>query len=320
MKRAKAMRRFTFAAIFLTFFVAACQSQQRVENPPQRPAIKALIVDGQSSVYHKDWAERTALMKQMLEQTGIFTVDVATSPAIGEDNSEFLPAFADYEVVIVNYEGDYWSDAMQQAFEDYVSGGGGFVSVHATDNAFPDWTAWNQMIGVGGWGRRTEENGGVIRNRGESDGVYLRLRDGEWVRDPAYTGRAGSHGSRHRFKLEAQAAEHPVMKGLPAAWMHDTEDELYDQMRGPAENVTVLAAAYSDPATYSDPSRAPKEYEPILMAIDYGQGRVFHTTLGHNVEAMSGASFEATFQRGVEWAATGEVTQAVPANFPGNTP
>ena len=307
MNRARAMRQFTFAALFFTFFLAACQSQPTAA----KPAVKVLIVDGQSSIYHTDWAERTALMKRMLEDAGIFTVDVATSPAIGEDNSRFLPAFAEYDVVIVNYEGDYWAEATQKAFEDYVSGGGGFVSVHATDNAFPDWRAWNEMIGVGGWGRRTEENGGVIRNRDESDGAYLRLRDGKWVRDPAYTGRAGSHGNRHRFKLEAQAPEHPVMKGLPAAWMHDTEDELYDQMRGPAENVTVLAAAHSDPAT-----RGTGEYEPLLMAIRYGQGRVFHTTLGHNVEIMSGVSFTTTFLRGVEWAATGKVTQAVPADFP----
>jgi uncharacterized protein len=316
MNRAKPMKRLIFTAALVSLFATACQSQEAAQNPPQDAAIKALIVDGQSSIYHKDWAERTALMKQMLEEASIFTVDVATSPAIGEDNSQFLPAFSNYDVVIVNYEGDYWADATQKAFEDYVSGGGGFVSVHATDNAFPDWRAWNEMIGVGGWGRRTEENGGVIRNRDESDGVYLRLRDGEWIRDPTYTGRAGSHGNRHRFKLEAQAAEHPVMKGLPAAWMHDTEDELYDQMRGPAENVTVLAAAFSDPSTYSDPSRSPNGYEPILMAISYGQGRVFHTTLGHNVETMSGVSFKTTFLRGVEWAATGEVTQAVPADFP----
>lgn len=304
------MRRFTFATLLLTFFAAACLSQQTAG----KPAIRALIVDGQSSIYHKDWAERTALMKRMLEQTGIFTVDVATSPAIGEDNSQFLPRFSDYAVVVVNYEGDYWSGAMQKAFEAYVSGGGGFVSVHATDNAFPDWPAWNEMIGVGGWGRRTAENGGVIRNRDESDGVYLRLRDGKWVRDSAYTGRAGSHGNRHRFKLEAQAPEHPVMKGLPAAWTIDVDDELYDQMRGPAEKVTVLAAAFSDPSTYADPTRSPNVYEPILMGISYGQGRVFHTTLGHNVAAM-GSTFKVTFQRGVEWAATGKVTQAVPSDF-----
>lgn len=300
------MTRTIVALSLLCLSLTACQSEP----------IKALIVDGQSSIYHQDWAERTAAMKAMLEDTGRFTVDVATSPGIGEDNSSFLPAFSDYAVVVVNYEGDYWSEAMQMAFDDYVVEGGGFVSVHATDNAFPDWPEFNEMIGVGGWGRRTEENGSVIRNRGEADGAYLRLREGEWVRDTGYTGRAGSHGSRHRFKIEAQAPDHPVMQGLPAAWTHDVEDELYDQMRGPAEDVTVLAAAYSDPATYSDPTRGPSEYEPLLMAIEYGEGRVFHTTLGHNVDTLKAISFIVTFQRGAEWAATGDVTQEVPADFP----
>ena len=44
------------------------------------------------------------------------------------------------------------------------------------------------------------------------------------------------------------------------------------------------------------------------MAIDYGEGRVFHTTLGHDAEAMSGAGFVETLRRGTEWAATGSVT------------
>ncbi|MDA7916340.1 ThuA domain-containing protein, partial [Verrucomicrobia bacterium] len=57
--------------------------------------------------------------------------------------------------------------------------------------------------------------------------------------------------------------------------------------------------------------------EPMLMTIEYGKGRVFHTTLGHYLEAVKCVGFQATFLRGVEWAATGKVTQAVPANFPG---
>ncbi len=305
------MTRFVAAISLFTLSLASCGA----EDVPAEPVIlKALIVDGQSSIYHSDWAERTALMKSMLEESGRFTVDVATSPAIGEDNSAFQPAFGDYDVVVVNYEGDYWADAAQTAFEEYVSGGGGFVSIHATDNAFPDWQAFNQMIGVGGWGGRTEDNGGVIRSRGEDDGFYLRLRDGEWVRDPSYADRAGSHGRRHRFKLEAQDPDHPVMDGLPAEWTIDAEDELYDRLRGPAENVAVLAAAYADPSTYSDPDRAAGEYEPILMAIRYGQGRVFHTVLGHNLDAM-GDTFRVTLQRGAEWAATGDVTQPPPADW-----
>lgn len=303
------MKRTIAALSLLCFALVACQSEVAVaEGQP----IRALIVDGQSSIYHPDWAERTAAMKAMLDATGLFTVDVATSPGIGEDNSGFQPAFGDYAVVVVNYEGDYWSESTQTAFEEYVAGGGGFVSVHATDNAFPDWQAFNQMVGVGGWGRRAEENGSPIRNRDESDGSYLRLRDGKWARDAGTPGKSGSHGDRHQFKLEVQAPDHPVTAGLPAAWTHDVVDELYDRMRGPAENVTVLAAAYSDPET-----RGTGEYEPLLMAIDYGQGRVFHSTLGHNVETLSAVSFTTTFLRGVEWAATGAVTQAVPANFPG---
>ena len=313
MDRHTAMTRFTTVVILFLIALASCGT---AEPPPAEPALsKALIVDGQSSIYHQDWAERTVLMKSMLEDTGLFTVDVATSPAIGEDNSGFQPAFADYDVVVVNYEGDYWPETTQKAFEEYVSGGGGFVTVHATNNAFPDWKEWNRMIGIGGWGGRTEENGGVIRSRDKSDGPYLRLRDGEWVRDTETDGRSGSHGNRHRFKIETQSPEHPAMRGMPAAWMHDAEDELYDQLRGPAENVTVLAAAYADPATYRDPAQAAGEYEPLLMAIAYGQGRVFHTTLGHNAETLSARSFIVSFQRGTEWAATGDVTQEVPADL-----
>jgi type 1 glutamine amidotransferase len=66
------------------------------------------------------------------------------------------------------------------------------------------------------------------------------------------------------------------------------------------------------------------EHEPMLLAIRYGSGRVFHTTLGHvsprdelPVATMRSVGFIVTLQRGTEWAATGDVTQPVPADFPG---
>jgi type 1 glutamine amidotransferase len=97
------------------------------------------------------------------------------------------------------------------------------------------------------------------------------------------------------------------MKGLPARWKHTT-DELYAKLRGPATNLTLLATAYSAPET-----RGTGEHEPILMAIGYGKGRVFHTVLGHGAVSMSGLGFQVTLQRGAEWAATGAVTLPVPA-------
>jgi type 1 glutamine amidotransferase len=109
------------------------------------------------------------------------------------------------------------------------------------------------------------------------------------------------------------------MRGLPAAWLHP-HDEIYSNLRGPAKNVTVLATALPDPAKFKN---ATGENEPMLMAISYGKGRVFHTTLGHvgpkdtpPFASLSCVGFIVTLQRGTEWAATGNVTQAVPADFP----
>ena len=154
------------------------------------------------------------------------------------------------------------------------------------------------MIGVGGW-----------RDRTESAGPMWYFKDGKLVQDDA-PGSAGSHGARLPFQVVTRAPEHPIMKGLPAEWMH-APDELYATLRGPGKNMTVLATAHSDPANHGT-----GHDEPMLMVVNYGKGRVFHSTMGHDVAALSCVGFMTTFQRGTEWAATGKVKQKVPATFP----
>src|SRR5258706_7899687 len=260
--------------------------------------MKALIIDGQNN---HDFRATTPHLKKVIEETGLFTVDVATTPK-GKDVSQFHPNFSDYKVIISNYSGERWGKENEEAFVQFVKGGGGFVSVHAADNSFPDWKEYNEMIGVGGWGGRNEKSG-----------PYLRLRDGAFQHDTK-PGPGGSHGKQHAFVLDTRAPAHPIMAGLPAHWMH-AADELYDRLRGPAENVTVLASAFS-----AKEQAGTGEHEPLLMAISFGQGRVFHTALGHNngkdLAAQKCVGFITTLQRGVEWAATGKVTQKVPKDFP----
>jgi type 1 glutamine amidotransferase len=67
-------------------------------------------------------------------------------------------------------------------------------------------------------------------------------------------------------------------------------DELYATLRGPGKNMNVLATAYSNPAN-SGTGRD----EPMLMALSWGKGRIFHTTLGHDVNALSSVDFVVTF-------------------------
>ena len=137
----------------------------------------------------------------------------------------------------------------------------------------------------------------------------VRVRNGEVVIDDK-PGKAGHHGKRHAFQVKTLETKDPIMAPLPALWMH-AEDELYDSLRGPAKNMKLLATAYSDPATGGT-----GENEPILFTIAFGKGRIFHTTLGDDVEAMKCVGFITTLQRGTEWAATGNVTIAIPSNFP----
>lgn len=262
---------------------------------------KALIIDGRNN---HAWQRTSPHMQLLLEETGLFSVDTATAAPMGESLDDFKPDFSKYDVLVCNYAEikwkpetviGQWPAETKVAFEKYVAHGGGLVIVHAADNAFPDWKAFNEMIAVGGWGCRNEK-----------DGPMIRWRDGKVVLDDQ-PGGGGTHGPAAPFQVVNRDTTHPITKGLPETWMH-AKDELYAKLRGPAKNVTVLSTAFSEKS---------KEHEPVLMTINYGKGRVFHTILGHDVDPMMKCvGFICTFQRGTEWAASGKVTQPVPADFP----
>ena len=263
------------------------------------PPIRVLILDGESAASYHNWKAETPVLKAELDETGLFQTEVLTAPPAGGDFSQFHPDWAKYQVVVFNYDApdDRWSSDVKTSFESYMKQGGGLVTVHAADNAFPGWAAYNEMIGIGGW-----------RGRTETAGPMWHYKDGKLVADNT-PGHAGNHGLRLPFQVTVRDANHPITKGLPAVWMHQG-DELYSRLRGPG-HMTVLATAYSDPANHGTGFD-----EPQLMVSQFGKGRVFHTTFGHDVIALSSADGVVTFQRGVEWAATGKVTQPVPSSFP----
>ena len=266
----------------------------------EKTAYKALIVTGQSN---HNWSASAPILKTILDQTELFTTDIAQTPPESGDMKNFRPNFKKYNVVVIDYNGVSWSEETKASFLEYVNNGGGVVIYHEADNSFADWKEYNEIIGLGGWNKRSQK-----------DGPYVYYKKNELVIDTT-AGSAGSHGPQHEYLVKARKADHPILKGLPVAWMHG-KDELYSTLRGPAKNMEILATAYADTA-----KRGTGRDEPMLMTITYGKGRIFHTAMGHvgkdeTHPATECVGFIVTFQRGAEWAASGKVTQPIPLDFP----
>jgi len=102
------------------------------------------------------------------------------------------------------------------------------------------------------------------------------------------------HGPRGKFQVRVADTTHPIVRGLTA---FEADDELYAKLQGDAP-IRVLLEADSDWS---------KKTEPLAFVLDYGQGRVFHHTFGHDVKALQNSPVETIIVRGTEWAASGQV-------------
>ena len=148
--------------LILTTLLLSCavSSDQKKEASAsvfiQEPSkIKLLIIDGMNN---HNWKDTTARIIAILQPSGLFDITVSTSPsreATAEKWSKWHPDFSSYEVILNNFNGGHsnngkrWPDAVEKAFERYVSEGGGVVNFHAANNAFLNWEAYNEMIGLG---------------------------------------------------------------------------------------------------------------------------------------------------------------------------
>lgn len=262
-----------------------------------RRPIRALIVTGQNN---HNWPVSHRALQAILQNSGLFAVDLAVSPPQGGDMDAFDPDFSAYRVVILDYNGDRWSASTERRFLDYVRDGGGVVLYHAADNAFPDWEEFNRIAALGGWGGRDERSG-----------PYLYWKDGSLVRDTT-KGPGGSHGEQREYSMNGRNAEHPVVRGLPGRWIHAT-DELYDRMRGPANVAELLYTGLCRSRTRRFRTRGTVGFyrrlreSPHISLDDRSCGTESRRQSGHAVHGVSNVVAARS-----EWAATGKSVSGYP--------
>jgi type 1 glutamine amidotransferase len=227
------------------------------------PNYKVLIITGQSN---HNWKVSSEAIKQILDETGMFSSTILTTPRKGEDMLGFNPDFSKYDLVVLDYEGDIWPEPTNDALTDYVNHGGGLLMYNSKSDL-----------------------GGAVY-----DSVTL--------------------SKRQDFEIRSVISDHPVTNGLPVRWLHPA-DIIVQGLKPAGEDSQVLAAAF-----IGNEFRGPRKREPVLLTRNLGEGRIFTTLLGtpddNENMALHCTGFIVTLQRGAEWAATGEVTQEVPFDFP----
>ncbi len=282
--------KFLFVACLSLLGFSSCSSDQSAP-------IDVLVISGQTANGHC-WEVMAQSLEDLYGSCDTFNADIML---MCEEGDAFNPDFAAYDVVVMTISVAKWSDEIKARFEEYVSSGGGVVAVHEGASPFPEWEEYNRMMGINGWAGRNEKNG-----------PYYYWLDGEFVTDDT-PGVAGAHGSRVPFEINVRNQEHPIMKNLPTVWTQ-YDDELYGKLRGYAENMEVLATAFSQ----AESGGSGRE-EPVMMTIRYGEGRIFHTVLGHTetnfTKAVDNEGYKVTLLRASEWVATGVVEKTAALNF-----
>ena len=261
-----------------------------------------LIVDGFSN---HDLKQTSSVSRDILEETGMFSVSVSTTPSSAQDPGwqSWNPEFAEYDVVVqncnnINNKNLRWPTSIEKELENYVRNGGGLYILHSANNSFSEWDQYNLMIGMG-WRKKDEGDALEISDKG----TIIRIPSGE--------GENTSHGARFEALIQV-LDEHVLNEGYPDSW-RTPNMELYLHPRGPAKNVTVLSYA-KDPLSGRS--------WPVEWLVQYGKGWVYNSSMGHlwkgesYPESYRCIGFQTTMIRTVEWLATGKVSYPVPENFP----
>ena len=268
--------------------------------------IPVLIVDGFSN---HQWDKNTEYLQMILESSGKFEVRVSTCPNPETNISEWEnwnPDFNHYPVIIQTCNNIFkedelqWPDLVKKSLENYINEGGGVYMYHGATNAFKNWPAYNQMIGLG-W-RNKDFGAAVTINKNEQIEII-----------PKGEGENTGHGKR-RDVLITRIGNHPVHTGMPKAWMA-ADIEVYRYARGTVENLEVIS--------YAKDQKTGLNF-PMEWVVRFGNGKVYSATYGHLWKnqvwppGMRCAAFQQTLVRALQWLSGNGVDRHVESDFPTN--
>lgn len=233
--------------------------------------INALLLTGANC---HDWARSSPYIKQLLEDSGRFTVTMTETPSPALEDAA---ALAQYDLILTEYLGDPWSEAAQANLENAIRSGTGLVILHSADNAFPGWVEYEKMVG-------------------------LLWRDG--------TG----HGEYHEFLVRILDHDHPITRGIEDFMQWDELYHRLQHLHDVPVHVLASAYSSPDKGGtgQDEPMMVLTQYgEGRVFHMVLGHvwpGDPNGEYKGANMWSFENPPYQTTLLRGCEWAATGKVT------------
>lgn len=259
--------------------------------------LNILLVSGLVTAEHQ-YRVMNGRLRDLMEATGRFNV------VIVEEFRNITPEFLEpYDAIFINYDGKMWpteparrfGEKSEAALFDFAAQGKGVVIYHSSIWVDADWPD-----------------------------EYRKLLGGYCAMD-----KGCRRCPKDDHMVKTVDADHPITKGVAKEWMNVFDDLFTQVIIHPESDVHVLASVYDDVEYYKIPGFPPKHHPvdipggklenmpgvnqdtPVIWTNRYGKGRVFVTAIGH-YEALDRFNFITMLVRGVEWAATGEVTLGFP--------
>ncbi|MHC4541795.1 MAG: ThuA domain-containing protein [Planctomycetota bacterium] len=221
---------------------------------PRKPAAKPikprklLVFNRAKGLVHTSIPYATKAIQLMAEKTGAFEA------VVSDDMSIFNPeSLEPFDAICFNNSNrmDFSDPAKRKSVMDFVRSGKGVVGIHAATTNFSS----AKPVGGVDWPEGAEMLGGIFA------GHNWRSGQGQWavkIDDPAHPLNAAFGG--RGFKIA---------------------DEIYQYKDFQKDSVRVLLSLdFSDPKTAG--VKKEQTHVPISWVRDWGKGRVFYCSLGHD--------------------------------------
>lgn len=286
------------AQVIVTVPYRPPETVQRVAIPvnPAEKRLKVLIISGRNS-YEHDWTGVNNMLRTLMQDSGRFDVRI-----VEDFDHGALAMLKNYDVVLLNYSSRWnYADPVQQvwspetfaALYQYVREGGGLVAYHSSFTWGRDIPEYKRLIGAAmepGSSRRSPPGAFTVRLTDRSHPITAGMREYIWTyNDDMYTNMA--------FAPDAKIKVLGTSRDSAASYDPKLTGPKYPAEAYTPEKLKAMKGMDAD--------------HPQLWVQDYGKGRVFSITLGHDEVSLHFQPLQTLILRGTEWSATGKVTLPV---------